>query len=204
MRKRTLALPLAILLVLLVFPTWTAPDKGPQEVEVTNFPPSQNVNGTISVGNFPQEQLVYVTNLPLDADGNLKVTGQVVGPGFQFFKLPDELLIPAACITVQTDPIPTIGFSKVNVFVRIREASPVQVDFRGGTEFGFTVPGGGFIQATDLDLSGGGEDRLNHNFLIEDFVNLFTRDIRGPEMVVTIRSDQCATAIAEIWVHLSN
>ena len=38
MRKRTMALPLAVLLVLLVFPTWTAPDKPPQEVEVTNFP----------------------------------------------------------------------------------------------------------------------------------------------------------------------
>ena len=62
MRKRTLALPLAVLLVPLVFPTWTAPDKDPQQVEVTNFPPSQNVNGVVSVAN-----------LPLDQDGRLLI-----------------------------------------------------------------------------------------------------------------------------------
>ena len=63
MRKRTLALPLAVLLVLLVFPSWTAPDKPPQSVEVTNFPQSQNVNGVVRtiapVAKYNAELVVY-------------------------------------------------------------------------------------------------------------------------------------------------
>ena len=54
-----------------------ATTRTPTQVEVTNFPAVQGVNGMVNVGN-----------LPLDADGNLKCAVQIVVQriGFQAFQ----------------------------------------------------------------------------------------------------------------------
>ena len=49
----------------------------PSQVEVTNFPPVQPVNGTMNVGNLPAVQAVSGTvsvgNLPIDGNGHILV-----------------------------------------------------------------------------------------------------------------------------------
>jgi hypothetical protein len=64
-----------------------APTKVAAPVEVVNFPAVQSVDGTVNVGNFPVVQgvevhgqvpvtgQVDVANLPLDGEGNLRITG---------------------------------------------------------------------------------------------------------------------------------
>jgi hypothetical protein len=57
----------------------TAAASRPTQVEVTNFPAVQPVNGTVNVGNLPAVQSVAgsvaVSNLPIDAAGNVRISG---------------------------------------------------------------------------------------------------------------------------------
>ena len=61
MKQRNL-IPVVLAVLFLALPLYTAPDKPPQEVAVSNFPDQQNVVGTVDVGN-----------LPLDVDGHLLI-----------------------------------------------------------------------------------------------------------------------------------
>ena len=48
MKQRNL-IPVVLAVLFLALPLYTAPDKPPQEVQVTNFPDPQNVVGTVPV-----------------------------------------------------------------------------------------------------------------------------------------------------------
>jgi hypothetical protein len=70
---------IALAVLFLAYPLYTAPDKPPQEVTVSNFPDLQNVGGTVSVSNLPTIQRitgqVLVANLPVDQRGRVMVSG---------------------------------------------------------------------------------------------------------------------------------
>jgi len=69
------------LVFIVAFGVLAAPSFKAKSVEVTNFPGVQTVDGTVSVDNFPASHTVdgtvAVSNLPVDADGNLRVGGEV-------------------------------------------------------------------------------------------------------------------------------
>src|SRR6266850_1769696 len=74
-----------------------APSQNPQPVTVTNFPTTQGVSGTVNVGN-----------LPLDADGNLRVSPAATsgGPQFQIVKLVEGQQFTSGTGVSYTTPYP--------------------------------------------------------------------------------------------------
>jgi hypothetical protein len=60
----------------------------PTQVEVTNFPAVQPVNGIVNIGNLPVVQevsgTVTVNNLPVDSNGNVRVTGTLAPQAIHF------------------------------------------------------------------------------------------------------------------------
>ncbi len=64
MKQRNL-IPVVLAVLFLALPLYTAPDKPPQKVEVTNLPDPQNVAGSVAVHSLPPiSGTVSVDNLP--------------------------------------------------------------------------------------------------------------------------------------------
>lgn len=103
----------------------------PVPVTVSNFPTTQTVLairpipiiGSVAVTNFPAVQqvagAVSVGNLPLDADGNVKVATATTCAGHRslFIKVTDALPIGVAQAS-GTDTYPVAGWTNVQVFFR--------------------------------------------------------------------------------------
>ena len=62
--KRRHIIPIALAILFLTYPLYTAPDKPPQEVAVSNFPDTVKVADTVKVGNLPAKQAVEVGTCP--------------------------------------------------------------------------------------------------------------------------------------------
>ena len=90
----------------------TAADSVP--VAVQNFPASQHVTGTVDIRTFPHtvnvQGTVDVGNLPLDAEGNVRVSRSMEGaPRFRLIELPGPIVVPSGSFTF-TDIIDVSGW----------------------------------------------------------------------------------------------
>src|SRR5262249_7435356 len=93
----------------------------PTQVEVTNFPAVQAVSGSGVVGNLPAVQTVSgsvsVSNLPLDANGNMKVSGQT-SPPFLFTKVANDAVSNPENGFTFLGPFTVGGWKEVRVYFR--------------------------------------------------------------------------------------
>jgi hypothetical protein len=103
--------------------TEAATTRTPTQVEVTNFPTVQAVNGTVNVSNLPAVQavsgLVGVSNLPVDADGNLRVSSATgsAGPSFLLVKIAEGVSLSLLQAS-PTSPYPIAGWKNVYMLAR--------------------------------------------------------------------------------------
>lgn len=88
-----------------------APTAKPQQVEVTNFPTVQPVNGSVNVGN-----------LPVDADGNVRVTGTTAPTRrTRFMKIADSVIYIGTSRSDASQIVATInvdGWTNYDIFLR--------------------------------------------------------------------------------------
>jgi hypothetical protein len=146
--------------------TLAAPTKASQ-VEVTNFPAVQAVSGTVSVGN-----------LPLDPEGNLRVTDSAAK--YKIIKVADHLVIPPESGTVNFPPIEVAGWKQMSVIINISEGLAVVVGFNYGIE-GMFGPGGGFY-AQGLSIR--------------------QSDVIAPEVLITL-TPQGGSPTVDLWLYLT-
>lgn len=156
---------------------------------VENFPATQ----TVDVRGFPHvvtvEGTVDVGNLPLDEDGNVRVSNPPSGnPTFKFFRLPD-LFPQVGGVPAWSDLIDVSGWRSMDVIIRINGGAL----FVAETQVGFIDPDVGpiFTDPAARTSIGAGD------------TGIFSAEVTGPEMRVGIRSIDGA-ATAEVWVYLSN
>ncbi len=169
------------------------------------FPLIMRVAGTVGVSNFPPTQnvagAVAVSNLPIDASGNLRVTGPPPTPTFSFSKIANGLSVDGREMTL--GPFPTEGHQRFSLFVRANLMSS------GGYGYGY-----GSCISTSVDT--GGEDMFvlvpPSNTLGNQCTNMSQGMVEGvsagavygPELRVRLSASGGATATAEVWLYLSN
>jgi hypothetical protein len=133
-----------------------APTKVAAPVEVVNFPAVQGVEGMVNVGNFPTVQgvevhgqvpisgQVDVGNLPLDADGNLRIAKSVTTVDFvgyttaTFSEGTGLLALNRACQAEFVGSRVCEGFELIDMI----PAPPVPVPNQGGNP---SLPGYAFL-----------------------------------------------------------
>lgn len=161
---------------------WIGAEKAPREpktVNVGNFPATQNVAGTVDVGN-----------LPFDGAGNLRVSNsQASLPLFSFVKLPGPIIVPTEGRLFATDePIDVAGWNKVHVLTR---ASSTVFGRDSGVSLQF---GGDDAFVSGIGTTIGGSD-------FGDIVSLVSAEVVGPEMRLDLFTNDERSF--EIWLYLS-
>lgn len=90
-----------------------APSKSPQQVEVTNFPAGQTVDGTVNVGN-----------LPLDGEGNVRVAGQ----SYRWIQVADQVPVTNQ-ISATIGPLDVAGWRRATFLFTGIETGPLGATF---------------------------------------------------------------------------
>ncbi len=160
-------------------------------VGVNNFPPTQDVTGAVAV-----------TNLPMDASGNLRVVGPPPAPTFSFSKIVNGLSIDGQDVTI--GPFPTDGHQRFSLFVRANLMSSggygrgygpscisASVD-TGGEDMFVAVPPANTLGSQCTSMSQGMVESVSAGV------------VYGPELRVHLSASGGATAMAEVWLYLSN
>jgi len=163
-----------------------APTRTVTPVEVTNFPALQTVSGQVQVGN-----------LPVDADGNLRVTGTAPGPSFRWIKIADGVTVTANNST-EIGPFDVGGWQRARVYTRARydpgNSATLYVQPRFGppdAQFTFWQEGQSFSPCCSAN----------------PVVSTGSGAVEGPDMRVLLllgTQDQNGTASVEMWLYLSN
>jgi hypothetical protein len=140
-------------------------------VAVTNFPAVQEVAGTVSVGN-----------LPVDADGNVRVAGATTTHRSSFPKIADGVLFTQDKQIAVTSPLD--GWKRYAVYIR----GTCVLDMPSGIDYEnyyFTPLVGGdtvHIYQFGVVASGGGICRAAG----DTFVSLMTAEVIGPEVQIQV------------------
>jgi hypothetical protein len=138
-----------------------APAKEPTPVSV--------VGGTVDVGN-----------LPLDADGNVRVAGAVAGPSYQWVHAVSAMTVSGGSQTL-SDPIDVAGW---------RRAALLMISHQGRVQATIGFGGDGVF----------GETGERIDFQPIGFV--FRTEVGGPQLRVGFYPDVDDTV--DIWLYLSN
>lgn len=164
---------------------------GPVPVSVANFPANQAVfalrpipiTGSVSVTNFPPVQqvagTVSVGNLPVDADGNLRVSAQTQPNTYRWTQIASgvPLIPPMGSVTI--GPIDVAGWKRASVLIRGAQRA---VALFGSAEAFFGEAPGELIDST----SG----------------SILSTEVHGPQEEILVISN-VETSI-DAWIYLSN